>query len=135
MTLSRHVYQEGRLPAVDILSSGSGVLSPEVVGQLHYDTVIKAQAVIKKAENLERMVALVGEAELSPENQLLYRRVKKLKNYMTQSFFVAEEQTGRSGKYVKVTETVQDVADILAGKYDQVAEDKFLYIGSAKEIK
>ena len=135
VTLSRHVYQEGRLPAVDILSSGSGVLSPEVVGQLHYDTVIKAQAVIKKAENLERMVALVGEAELSPENQLLYRRVKKLKNYMTQSFFVAEEQTGRSGKYVKVTETVQDVADILAGKYDQVAEDKFLYIGSAKEIK
>ena len=135
VTLSRNVYQEGRLPAIDILTSGSGALSAEIAGQLHYDTVITAQAMIKRAESLERMVALVGEAELSPENQLLYRRVKKLKNYMTQSFFVAEEQTGRAGKYVKVSETVQDVADILAGKYDQVAEDKFLYIGSASEIK
>ena len=117
------------------MTSGSAILNPELVGQKHYDTVIMAQGMLKKSESLERMVALVGEAELSPENQLLYKRVKKLKNYMTQAFFVAEDQTGRKGQYVKVEDTVNDVADILAGKYDQVSEDKFLYIGSAKEIK
>jgi len=135
VTLSRTVYQEGRLPAIDILTSGSAILNPESVGQKHYDTVIMAQGMLKKSESLERMVALVGEAELSPENQLLYKRVKKLKNFMTQAFFVAEDQTGRKGQYVKVEDTVNDVADILAGKYDQVSEEKFLYIGSAKEIQ
>lgn len=135
VTLSRAVYQEGRLPAIDILASGSTIINLETVGKLHYETVIMAQSMLKKAESLERMVSLVGEAELSPENQLLYRRVKKLKNFMTQSFFVAEEQTGRAGKYVPLTTTVQDTHDILTGKYDQVGEDKFLYIGSAKEIQ
>lgn len=134
VTLSRAVYQEGRLPAIDILASGSTILNESTVGQLHYETVILAQSMLKKAESLERMVSLVGEAELSPENQLLYRRVKKLKNFMTQPFFVAEEQTGRAGKYVPVATTVQDTNDILTGKYDQVREEKFLYIGSAKEI-
>lgn len=134
VTLSRAVYQDGRLPAVDILASGSTIIDVEIVGKLHYETVILAQSMLKKAESLERMVSLVGEAELSPENQLLYRRVKKLKNFMTQSFFVAEEQTGRTGKYVSLTTTVQDTHDILTGKYDQVGEDKFLYIGSTKEI-
>ena len=135
VTLSRAVYQEGRLPAIDILASGSTIINMETVGKLHYETVIMAQSMLKKAESLERMVSLVGEAELSPENQLLYRRVKKLKNFMTQTFFVAEEQTGRAGKYVPLTTTVQDAHDILTGKYDQVGEDKFLYIGSASEIK
>ena len=134
VTLSRAVYQEGRLPAIDILASGSTIIDESTVGQVHYETVIAAQSMLKKAESLERMVSLVGEAELSPENQLLYRRVKKLKNFMTQSFFVAEEQTGRAGKYVPVATTVQDTHDILTGKYDQVGEEKFLYIGSAKEI-
>lgn len=134
VTLSRLVYQEGRLPAIDILASGSTVINPETVGLRHYETVIIAQSMLKKAESLERMVSLVGEAELSPENQLLYKRVKKLKNFMTQSFFVAEEQTGRAGKYVPVATTVQDVHDILTGMYDLVGEDKFMYIGSAKEI-
>lgn len=134
VTLSRQVYQEGRLPAIDILASGSTVINPEIVGQLHYDTIIMSQGMLKKAESLERMVSLVGESELSPENQLLYRRVKKLKNFMTQNFFVTEDQTGKPGKYVPLATTVQDVSDILNGKYDQVAEDKFLYIGSAKEI-
>lgn len=134
VTLSRTVYQEGRLPAIDILTSGSTIINVETVGQMHYEAVIMAQSMLKKAESLERMVSLVGESELSPENQLLYRRVKKLKNFMTQSFFVAEEQTGRAGKYVPVATTVQDTHDILTGKYDQTGEEKFLYIGSVKEI-
>ncbi|TSC86751.1 MAG: F-type H+-transporting ATPase subunit beta [Microgenomates group bacterium Gr01-1014_16] len=135
VTLSRSVYQAGRLPAVDILTSSSSVLNPGVVGQKHYEAAMAAQIMLKKAESLERMVSLVGEAELSAENQTLYKRSKKLKNYMTQNFFVAEEQTGRKGQYVPVGATIQDTGDIIAGKFDHVPDDKFLYIGSVSEIK
>ena len=135
VTLSRQVYQEGRLPAVDVLTSGSSALTTGVVGKQHYQTAIKAQAMLKQAEGLERMVSLVGESELSAENQLLYKRAKKLKNFMTQAFFVAATQTGRPGKFVSVTDTVTDVSNIMDGKYDSVPEEKFLYIGSAREIK
>ena len=135
VTLSRQVYQEGRLPAVDVLTSGSSALTSGVVGKQHYQTAIKAQAMLKQAESLERMVSLVGESELSAENQLLYKRAKKLKNFMTQAFFVAASQTGRPGKFVPVKETIEDVANIMDSKYDSVPEEKFLYIGSAREIK
>jgi len=135
VTLSRSVYQQGHLPAIDILSTNSSALDPEIVGQIHYQTAIVAQALLKKAESLERMVALVGESELSPESQLTYRRAKKIRNFMTQSFFVAETQSGRLGKFVPIATTVQDTADILNGKYDHLPEDKFLYVGSVSEIK
>ena len=135
VTLARSVYQAGRLPAVDILASSSSVLNPRVVGKKHYETAMAAQIMLKKAESLERMVSLVGESELSAENQALYKRSKKLKNYMTQSFFVAEEQTGRKGVYVPAATTVADTADIIAGKYDHVPDDRFLYIGGVADIK
>jgi len=134
VTLSRNVYQEGRLPAIDILTSSSSALTPLIVGQLHYDTAIKAQVILKKAESLERMVALVGEAELSPENRLLYKRARKIRNFMTQNFFVAEEQTGKKGAFVNIVDTVGGVAGILEGKYDQVPEEKFLYIGTVGDL-
>ena len=134
VTLSRSVYQKGLLPAIDVLASGSSALHPGVVGDLHYQTVTAAQAVLKKAEALERMVSLVGEAELSADNQLLYRRAKKIRNYLTQSFFVAEKQSGKKGQFVPIKSTVADVANILAGKHDQISEDKFLYIGTMAEI-
>jgi len=134
VTLSRSVYQQGHLPAVDILASSSTALDASIVGTVHYQTAIASQALLKKAESLERMVALVGESELSPESQLTYRRAKKIRNYMTQSFYVAENQSGRPGKFVPIKTTVQDMADILAGKYDHIPEDKFLYVGAISEI-
>lgn len=133
--LSRHVYQSGLLPAIDVLSSTSSAIHPSVVGKKHYEVAIKAQAMLKQAEGLERMVSLVGESELSAENQLLYKRSKKIRNFMTQSFFVAAAQTGRPGVFVPVTETVAGVEEIMIGKYDHIAEEKFLYIGSAKELE
>lgn len=132
---SRQVYQEGHLPAIDLLSSTSSALSPEVVGELHYRTVIDAQSLLKKAISFEHIVSLVGESELSLEDKILYLRAKKLRNYMTQSFFVAQNQTGRVGKYVAKQTTVSDVRDILDGKYDILTEEKFLYIGTLSEIQ
>ncbi|MCL5970226.1 MAG: F0F1 ATP synthase subunit beta [Patescibacteria group bacterium] len=135
VVLSRNVYQEGRLPAIDILSSTSSALNIETVGQLHYETALRSQSLLKKAVALDRIVSLVGEGELSADDQLLYKRAKKLKNFMTQSFYVAENQTGRKGCYIAVKTAVEDVRDILDGKYDDISEDKFMFIGSAKETR
>ncbi len=131
--LSRNVYQEGRLPAIDILASTSSALSSKIVGEDHYFANVNALALLKKAVELDHIVSLVGESELSAEDQTLFKRAKKLRNYMSQSFFVAEAQSGRPGKYVPIKAMIQDVNDIISGKYDQVTEEKFLYIGEAKE--
>jgi F-type H+-transporting ATPase subunit beta len=133
IVLSRQVYQEGRFPAIDILSSASSGLNAEFVGQKHYDTLIETQNLLKKAVSLERIVSLVGESELSANDQLIYKRSKIIKNYMTQPMFVVELQTGKKGQYVKVADTVDDVRDILDGKYDGVEPEKFLYIGTLKD--
>lgn len=132
--LSRAVYQEGRLPAIDLVSSTSANLDPELVGELHNETIPRAQNLLKEAVELERIVSLVGEAELSSEDKLKYKRSLKLKNYMTQSFHVAQSQTGRPGVYVPRLTAVLDVNDIINGKYDDVSEEKFLFIGGAKEL-
>lgn len=129
ITLSRDVYQQGRFPAVDILSSGSSVLGAEYLGETHNQSIIDALSILKKADELERMVTLVGEGELSPENQLIYKRAKMIKNYMTQPFFVTSKQTGRDGKYVPLAKCVADVADIIRGRHDGVNPDEFLFIG------
>lgn len=134
VTLSRSVYQQGRMPAIDILSTGSAALTPGVVGREHYEVVVKTQVLLNKAQSLERMVALVGESELSPENQLIYKRAEKIKNFMTQSFFVAEEQTGRKGVYVPLKDTIAGVKSILEGKVDQLPEEKLRYIGKLDDV-
>jgi F-type H+-transporting ATPase subunit beta len=132
--LSRNIYQEGLMPAIDLLSSSSANLNTETVGQLHYDVVLKALSLLKQATALNRIVSLVEESELSPTDRLVYERAKKLRNFMTQNFFVTSNQTGKNGSYVSLETTVADVNDLLSGKYDNIADEKFSYIGSIKEI-
>lgn len=134
VVLSRSAYQRGFLPAVDLLASTSANLNPELVGELHGEVAPHAQNLLKEVVEFERIVSLVGEAELSPEDRVKYKRSTKLKNYMTQSFYVAQNQTGRPGVYVPRLTTVADVNDILSGKYDEIPEEKFMFIGSAKEL-
>jgi F-type H+-transporting ATPase subunit beta len=133
IVLSRNVYREGRLPAVDILASGSSALNPDVTGFTHYGVSLEAKTLLKKAESLDRIVSLVGESELGPEDKISYQRSKKLRNFMTQSFFVAEKQTGRTGKYVERKDTVSGVQAILHGDYDEISEDHFMFTGSVEE--
>ncbi len=135
IVLSRHVYQEGILPAVDIISSTSSALSVDVVGQKHYNIALEARALLKEAQGLERIVSLVGEGELPNEDQIVYKRSRRLRNFMTQRFFVADGSNSSSkGKFVPVADTVNDVEAILRGKYDGVPEDKFLFVGSLSDI-
>jgi len=135
IVLSRDVYSEGRFPAVDILSSSSSLLNPLTVSKEHYDVVNDAKSLLKRATDLERIVSLVGESELSEEDRTIYARARKIKNFMTQDFFVTEEQTSKPGIYVPLKVTVQDVRDILDGRFDAISEDKFLYIGSADSLR
>ncbi|HTK03840.1 MAG TPA: F0F1 ATP synthase subunit beta, partial [Alphaproteobacteria bacterium] len=109
--------------------SSSSILNIANVGEKHYKAVIEALSILKKSQELERMVALVGEGELSPDNQLAYKRASLIKNYMTQPFFVVAQATGREGKYVPLNKTVDDIADILSGKYDSKKPEDLLFIG------
>ncbi len=135
VVLSRSIYQEGLLPAIDLLSSSSANLNPGTVGNLHYEVALKALNLLKQATALDRIVSLVGESELSPADQLVYERAKKLRNFMTQNFFVTENQTGKKGVYVPRETTVADVNDLLKGVYDSVTDEKFSFIASMKDIK
>lgn len=134
LILSRAVGQEGRFPAVDILASNSSSLNPEVVGDFHYETAVEAQALIKKAGSLDRIVSLIGESELSQEDQTAYKRARFLKNFMSQNFTVVETQTGKKGVFVKVNETVKNVKEIMNGKIDSLEPDDLMFIGTLSDL-
>jgi len=130
LTLSREVYQEGRFPAIDILSSSASSTNLEILGEKHYKTLIEAQQILSKAKELSRMVALVGESELSSENKDVYHRAELIKAYMTQPFSSVEDQTGIKGVYVTREQTVTDVEAILKGKYDTKTSRELSMIGT-----
>jgi len=133
--LSRAVYQEGRFPAVDILGSSSSALNPDTVGELHYQTALDTQALLKKATALERIVSLIGESELSADDQTIYQRSKKLKSFMTQNFTVVETQTEKKGVHVSLKDTINDIKAILEGKVDKLTPEDLLYIGTLKDVE
>ncbi len=127
--LSRELTYEGRYPAVDPFRSMSTALNPKTVGEDHYHAATEAIETLNQYKQLSRIVSIVGEEELSIENQKRYMRAKKLLNYMTQSFIITEVETGRKGTKVPRADVVRDVRAILDGKLDQVPPEKFLYIG------
>lgn len=135
IVLSRSIAQMGLYPPVDIYQSSSSTLSKNMLGEEHYQTLIAFQQSLDRYQKLSHIVAIVGETELSPSDQLLYNRVKKVINYLTQPFFVTESHTGRKGAYVAKKDTVNDIALILAGRLDQVPPEKLLYIGALKDTK
>ncbi len=135
VVMSRSIYQEGLLPAVDILGSTSSALIPSIVGEDHYTVALRGKQLLKDSLNLQRIVSLVGESELSPEDQVTFRRGRKLRNYMTQRFFVAEGQRIEQGTFVNLKTTIDDAKGIIEGRFDHIPEENFLYIGSTKEVK
>jgi F-type H+-transporting ATPase subunit beta len=128
--LSREVAQRGHYPAIDPLHSSSTILKKEIVGPEHFEIATEAIEVLNRYERLARVAAIVGEAELSPHDQLIYQRAKKLLNYLTQPFFVTEKQSSRLGVFVNKEKTIRDIKMILSGEFDDVPNERFLYIGS-----
>jgi F-type H+-transporting ATPase subunit beta len=131
--LSRAIASRGFYPCVDPLLSASKTLNPDIVGQDHYEVATQAREVLNQHKSLSRIVAIVGESELSAYNQLVYHRAKKLLNYLTQPFKTAESQTGRKGAEVPRETTIADIKKIISGDVDQVDDQKFFNIGSIAE--
>jgi F-type H+/Na+-transporting ATPase subunit beta len=136
ITLSRASAQLGLYPAVDLLQSSSSILSNQMlIGKDHYRLITAFQKTISRYEQLQRIVAILGESELSEEDRSMFTRAKKLINYMTQPLFVTESQTGKKGVFVKRQDTLHDIDLIINGSMDKVPEEKFLYIGSLRDAK
>ncbi len=134
LVLSRDVYAQGRFPAVDVLLSSSTALTPAICGERHYKAYIESQQLLKKAISLERVVSLIGEAELSASDRLVYKRAEILKYYMTQSFFVIEPQTGKPGAHVPLEKTITDVESILSGRFDDTPAQTFAFLGDLSDL-
>jgi hypothetical protein len=132
--LSRAVAEQGIYPAVDVFNSTSSIMTADTVGEEHYNAVLQTQVLLNKYTELSHMVAIIGESELSAEQRTDYNRAKKVINYMSQPFFVAEAQTGVKGHYVARETTVKDVLAIMSGAYDDVPEGDFRNIGDLETL-
>ena len=125
IVLNRGLTEIGIYPAVDPLDSSSTILDPEVVGEDHYQTAREAQRVLQQYKELQDIIAILGMEELSDDQKQTVQRARRLQRFLAQPFFVATQFTGNPGTYIKVADTVKDVKDILAGKYDDKPESWF----------
>src|SRR5580658_1090801 len=135
IVLERSIAELGIFPAVDPLSSNSRALSPEIVGQEHYDVARGVQKVLQRYKDLQDIIAILGMDELSPDDKLTVYRARKIQKFMSQPFTVAQVFTGREGKQVPREETVRAFKEILDGKHDDVNEGNFYMKGGIDEIK
>lgn len=133
VVLSRSIAQLGIYPPLDITQSASSTTSRSLIGDEHYEVLLEFQKLLDQYNKLSHIVSIIGESELTPQDQLLYNRVKKVINYLTQPFFVTAIHTGRAGVYVDRQNAVSDIKTILSGKLDSTPADKLLYIGTLKE--
>ena len=132
--LSRKIAEEGIYPAVDPLASTSRALAPEIVGIDHYNTARGVQQILQRYNELLDIIAILGMDELSDEDKQIVKRARRIKNFLSQSFFVAEKFTGNKGTYVKVEDTIRSFKEILSGKYDEYPEDAFRFVGSIDDV-
>ena len=131
--LSRDIASKGIYPAVDPLDSTSRILTPEVVGQEHYDIAKGVQQVLQRYKELQDIIAIMGMDELSEEDKVAVFRARKIQNFLSQSFSVAEQFTGLKGKYVSLKETLRVFRMILNGECDELPESAFLLVGGIDE--
>ncbi|WP_342223575.1 F0F1 ATP synthase subunit beta [Spiroplasma endosymbiont of Asaphidion curtum] len=131
--LDRSIAALGIYPAIDPLNSSSRLLDPEVVGQEHYQVARKVQQILQRFKELQDIIAILGMEELSDEDKLLVNRARKIRNFLSQSFSVAEKFTGMKGSFVPIAKTIQSFKEILAGKHDKLPEQAFLFVGSIEE--
>ena len=132
-TLSREIASAGIYPAVDPLDSTSRILSKEIVGVEHYEVARSVQSILQRYKELQDIIAILGMDELSDEDKLTVARARKIQNFLSQPFHVAEQFTGMAGKYVPVKETIRGFKEILEGKHDDLPESAFLFVGTIDE--
>ena len=131
--LSRSISSLGIYPAVDPLESNSRILSPEVVGNEHYEVARQVQSILQRYKELQDIIAIMGMDELSDEDKLTVSRARKIQRFLSQPFSVAEQFTGMEGKYVPIKETIRGFKEIIEGKHDDLPESAFLFVGTIDE--
>jgi F-type H+-transporting ATPase subunit beta len=132
--LSRSIVELGIYPAVDPLESTSRILDPKVVGEEHYAVARGVQEILQKYKELQDIIAILGMDELSEDDKLVVSRARKVQRFLSQPFFVAEQFTGTSGKYVPLSETIRGFKEIIEGKHDDIPEGYFLNAGSIDDV-
>ncbi len=128
--LSRRQVSRGLYPAIDPLASTSALLTPEGVGQRHYDIAMEVRATLARYEELQDVIAILGVEELSDEDRLIVHRARRLQRFLTQPFFVSEPFTGIPGVFVPLEETLRGFEEILAGEHDSLPEQAFYMVGT-----
>jgi F-type H+-transporting ATPase subunit beta len=133
--LDRKISELGIYPAVDPLASSSRILDPQIVGDEHYRVARGVQETLQRYKDLQDIIAILGVEELSDDDKLTVGRARRLQRLFSQPFFVAEQFTGRSGKYVKIEDTIASFAEVLDGKLDHLPEQAFYMAGGIDEVK
>ena len=132
--LSRAIVEQGIYPAVDPLESTSRILDPRIVGEEHYKVARGVQEILQRYKELQDIIAILGMDELSEEDKVIVDRARKVQRFLSQPFFVAEQFTGTTGKYVPLNDTIQGFKEILEGKHDEIPEGLFLNAGSIDDV-
>ncbi len=131
--LSRNIASMGIYPAVDPLDSSSRILTPEIVGQEHYEVARAVQSTLQRYNELQDIIAILGMDELDDNDKLTVARARKIQRFLSQPFSVAEQFTGMEGKYVPIKETIRGFKEIIEGKHDDLPESAFLFVGTIDE--
>jgi F-type H+-transporting ATPase subunit beta len=132
--LSRQIVELGIYPAVDPLASTSRILDPRIVGAEHYNVARSVKQVLQKYKDLQDIIAILGIDELSEDDKLVVARARKIQKFLSQPFFVAEQFTGKPGRYVKVQDTIKGFKEIVEGKHDEIPEQAFYMVGTIEEV-
>lgn len=131
--LSRQIAELGIYPAVDPLESTSRILEPSVVGEEHYYVAKKVKEILQTYKDLQDIINILGIDELSDEDKIIVQRARKIQKFLSQPFHVAEQFTGRAGKYVKLEDTIKGFKGIIEGEYDDLPEAAFYMVGTIEE--
>ncbi len=134
IALERAIAEKSIFPAVDPLASTSRILDPTIVGEDHYNTAREVQRVLQRYKDLQDIIAILGIDELSEDDKLLVSRARKIERFFSQPMFVAEQFTGRPGRYVTLRETIRGFREILDGKCDEYPEQAFYLVGGIDEV-
>ena len=133
--LSRDIAAQGIYPAVDPLSSSSTILTPEVVGQRHYDVAQRVKKTLQRYKELQDIIAILGLDELAEEDKVIVSRARRIQRFLSQPFFVGQVFTGLEGIYVPVEETVNSFEALVDGELDDLPEQAFLNVGDADSVR
>jgi len=134
VALERSIAEQGIYPAVDPLTSTSRLLDPQVVGEEHYQVARNVQTVLQRYKDLQDIIAILGVEELAEEDKLIVGRARKIQRFFSQPFSVAEQFTGREGRYVSIADTVRGFKEILEGTHDELPEQAFYMVGGIEEV-